>query len=163
MDQIDGKILAELRRDGRISNAELAERVRLSPSPCLRRVRRLEEEGIIVGYTARLNPDALGFGFRVFVGVTMSDERRDILVALEQQLAEQQEVLAAFRLFGDPDYLLLVGCADAVVYEKLYSQVLSNLPGVQRVTSYMIMKVAKADGGLAVFLASIVRVLRSGY
>lgn len=155
MDAVDRKILAELQREGRISNAELAERVSLSPSPCLRRVRRLEETGIITGYTAILDRGALGYGFQVFVAVEMSDERRSVLIELEERIAALPEVLAAFRLFGNPDYLLIVGCADAEVYEQFYSTTLSTLPGVQRVTSYMVMKTVKRTPGAPVVLISL--------
>lgn len=150
MDPVDRKILAELQREGRISNAELAERVSLSPSPCLRRVRRLEEAGVIAGYTAILDRAALGSSFQVFVAVEMSDERRSVLIELEERIAAMQEVRAAFRLFGNPDYLLIVGCADAEVYEQLYSSALSTLPGVQRVTSYMVMKTIKDTPGASI-------------
>lgn len=147
MDKIDRKILALLQEDGRISNAGLADRVRLTQSPCLRRVRRMEDEGVILGYAARINPEPLGFGFQVLVTVIMRAEDQEVVGSFEEQLAELAEVLEAYRLFGETDYLLRVACKDARSYERLYSERLTALPGVQSVTSHMIMKEVKRFSG----------------
>lgn len=143
MDAVDRKILAVLQEDGRISNADLADRVRLTQSPCLRRVRRLEEAGVIRGYAAQVDPESLGFGFQVFVSVSMQAEDQGAIATFEQQLGELVEVLEAYRLFGEPDYLLRVGCKDIESYERFYSERLTAIPGVRSVTSHMVMKKVK--------------------
>lgn len=102
MDDVDRKILAELQRDGRLTLTELAERVRLSVSPCHRRLRALERSGAITGYHARLDASALGLTFEALVFVTMRYEDRETIAAFERQLAGIPQVLSAQRLFGDP-------------------------------------------------------------
>ncbi|MEV0590823.1 Lrp/AsnC family transcriptional regulator [Nonomuraea cavernae] len=150
MDRIDRRILQELQRDGRISNTELADRVGLTPSPCLRRVRQLEEAGVIRGYRALLDGDAVGSGFQAFVTVVMRYEDHDTVAELERQVAGMPEVVEAHRLFGDPDFLLRVAVADLAAYERFYSEVLSGLPGVAQLTSHLAMKVVKSDTGLPI-------------
>ncbi|MEV5751935.1 Lrp/AsnC family transcriptional regulator [Actinoallomurus sp. NPDC052308] len=140
MDDVDRKILAELQRDGRLTLTELAERVRLSISPCHRRVRALERSGAITGYHARLDAGALGLTFEALVFVTMRYEDRETVAAFEQALAEIPNVLQAQRLFGDPDYLLRVVARDLAAYRRLYDERLATLPGVQRLSSTLVMK-----------------------
>src|SRR6478609_6229194 len=108
MDAVDRKILAELQRDGRLTITELADRVRLSVSPCHRRLRALESSGAITGYRAQLDAHALGLTFEALVFVTMRAADRDTIEAFEQAVAAIPHVLQAQRLFGDPDYLLRV-------------------------------------------------------
>jgi Lrp/AsnC family leucine-responsive transcriptional regulator len=150
VDRIDRQILRELQRDGRLSNAELAERVGLTPSPCLRRVNRLEQDGVIRGYRALLEPAAVGRGFQAFVSVVMAQEDRPTVAEFERRIAELPEVVEAMRLFGDPDYLLRVAVADIAAYERLHTDTLSLLPGVARLTSHLTMKQVKEDAGLPV-------------
>lgn len=140
MDDVDRKILAELQRDGRQTLTELAERVRLSVSPCHRRLRALERSGAITGYHAALNAPALGLGFEALVFVTMRYEDRQTVAAFETAVAEIPHVLQAQRLFGDPDYLLRIVTADLTAYQELEDDVLSALPGVQRLNSTLVMK-----------------------
>ncbi|GAA4613979.1 Lrp/AsnC family transcriptional regulator [Actinoallomurus liliacearum] len=140
MDDVDRKILAELQRDGRLTLTELAERVRLSISPCHRRLRALERSGAITGYHARLDAGALGLTFEALVFVTMRYEDRETVAAFEQALAEIPNVLQAQRLFGDPDYLLRVVARDLAAYRRLYDERLATLPGVQRLSSTLVMK-----------------------
>lgn len=140
MDEIDRKILAELRADGRLSLTELADRVRLSLSPCHRRVRNLEHTGVIAGYHAAINPAAVGLEFEAWVFVTMRSAERDVLDAFEQALMAVPAVVSAQRLFGDPDYQLRVLAANLGGYQKLYDEHLATLPGVQRLTSTLVMK-----------------------
>jgi DNA-binding Lrp family transcriptional regulator len=154
VDRIDRQILRELQRDGRLSNAELAERVGLTPSPCLRRVNRLEQDGVIRGYRARLDPAAVGRGFQAFVSVVMAKEDRSTVAEFERRIAELPEVVEAMRLFGDPDYLLRVAVADIAAYERLHTDTLSLLPGVARLTSHLTMKQVKEDAGLPVETAT---------
>lgn len=140
MDDVDRKILAELQRDGRLTLTELAERVRLSVSPCHRRLRALERSGAISGYHARLDAGALGLGFETLVFVTMRYEDRETVAAFEQQVAEIPHVIHAQRLFGDPDYLLRVVARDLPAYRQLYDERIAALPGVLRLNSTLVMK-----------------------
>jgi len=150
MDRLDRRILHELQQDGRLTNAELADRVGLTPSPCLRRVRQLEQQGVIRGYRAQLDPAAVGCGFQPFVTVVMRHEDRSTVAEFERRVAELPEVVEAHRLFGDPDYLLRVAVADLAAYERFVTDVLSGLPGIAQVHSHLTMKQVKADGGIPV-------------
>ncbi len=140
MDEVDRKILAELQRDGRLSLTELAERVRLSLSPCHRRVRTLERSGVISGYHATLDPRALGLNFEALVFVTMHSADRETLEAFERAVTATANIVHAQRLFGDPDYLLRILTVDLADYQKLYDNQLATLPGVQRLSSTLVMK-----------------------
>jgi DNA-binding Lrp family transcriptional regulator len=150
MDAIDRAILRLLQDDGRLTNRELAERVRLSPSPCLRRVRRLEASGAISGYHARLDPESVGRGFEVLVHADMQVKDRVTIEAFEAQVARLDEVLECRRLFGVPDYLLRVAVADLAAYERFYMAELADLPGVARLNSQFTMKSVKPGGRLPV-------------
>ena len=140
LDAIDRKILAELEAEGRLTVTELAERVRLSVSPCHRRLRELERAGAIRGYRAIVDPGAIGLGFHVLVYVTMDREDAETIAKFESALAMVPEVRHAERLFGDPDYLVRVATADLDAYQKLRDEKLATLPGVQRLTSTIVMK-----------------------
>lgn len=140
MDAIDRKILAELQVAGRLTVTELAERVRLSPAPCHRRLRELERTGTIQGYRAVIDPAAVGLGFEVLVNVTMDREDAATITAFETALAAIGEIRQAERLFGDPDYLLRVAATDLAGYVALRDEKLAALPGVQRLTSTIVMK-----------------------
>lgn len=140
MDKIDRKILAELQADGRLSVTELAERIGLSLSPCHRRVRALEQSGVISGYRAHLDPTALGLNFSAIVFVTLREGDRQAVAAFEAALVEVPQVVEAQRLFGDPDYLLHVITRDLPAFQQLYDEQLSALPSVQRLTSTLVMK-----------------------
>ncbi|MEU6700153.1 Lrp/AsnC family transcriptional regulator [Pseudonocardia sp. NPDC046786] len=150
MDAIDRKILAEVQRDGRITITELAERVRLSVSPCHRRLRALEESGAIAGYRAHLDPGVLGLGFDSLVFVTMRDADRVTVTAFEAAVAGIDNVVQAQRLFGDPDYLLRVITRDLSAFQQLYDDRLAALPGVQRLSSTLVMKSIVEDRPLPV-------------
>ncbi|MFD9128561.1 Lrp/AsnC family transcriptional regulator [Kitasatospora sp. NPDC059571] len=150
MDRTDRRILHELQRDGRLTNAELASRVDLTPSPCLRRVRQLEKDGVITGYRAQLDGAAVGRGFRPFVTVVMRHEDKATVADFEERVAALPEVVEAHRLFGEPDYLLRVAVADIAAYERFITDVLSGLPGIAQVNSLLTMKQVKADAGLPV-------------
>ncbi|MCK0091630.1 Lrp/AsnC family transcriptional regulator [Rhodococcus sp. HNM0563] len=140
MDAIDREILAELQKDGRLTITELADRVRLSISPCHRRLRALERDGAISGYHAQLDANALGLTFESLVFVTMHTAERITLDAFETAVATIPNVIQAQRLFGDPDYLLRVLTRDLSAYQTLYDEQLSALPGVQRLSSTLVMK-----------------------
>ena len=140
MDDVDRKILAELQQDGRLTITQLAERVKLSASPCHRRLRALERSGAISGYRAQLDAEALGLAFEALVFVTMHGADRDTVAAFEDAVADIPHVLQAQRLFGEPDYLLRVISRDLPHFQQLYDERLSTLPGVQRLTSTLVMK-----------------------
>src|SRR5471032_2700099 len=118
MDEVDRSILAVLDTDGRISNAELAQRVGLSPSPCLRRVRRLERTGMISGYRAVIDPAAIGRSLRVLVGVRIGRHARADVVAFERALINLPDVRYMFHVAGNYDYILQVEIADLPAYEN---------------------------------------------
>jgi len=140
MDALDRKILAELQQDGRLTVTELAGRVGLSLSPCHRRLRALEQSGAISGYHAHLDANALGLTFEALAFATMRAGDRDTVDAFEQAVAAIRQVLQAQRLFGDPDYLLRIITRDLPAYQKLYDNRLATLPGVQRLSSTLVMK-----------------------
>ncbi len=140
MDDVDRKILAELQQDGRLTVTELAARVRLSVSPCHRRLRELERSGAISGYRAVVEPAAVGLTFEALVFVSMRQEDRDTVAEFERAVGELAHVLDAQRLFGEPDYLLRVATADLAAFQRLYDERLATLPGVQRLTSTLVMK-----------------------
>jgi DNA-binding Lrp family transcriptional regulator len=149
VDAVDRAILRHLQAKGRLSNIELADRVGLSPSPCLRRVRRLEESGVIAGYRAVIDPAAVDLGFQVLVHVTMEVKDRLVTMeAFEARVAELDDVIECRRMFGDPDYLLWVAAADLAAYEELYMSKLVGLPGVARTVSQLTMKTVKPGGRL---------------
>jgi DNA-binding Lrp family transcriptional regulator len=140
MDATDRKMLAELQAAGRLTVTELAQRVSLSVAPCHRRLRELERSGAIRGYRAVIDPAAIGLGFEVLVHVTMEREDAATIASFEWSLAEVPEVHHAERLFGDPDYLIRVATADLAAYQTLRDEKLATLPGVQRLTSTIVMK-----------------------
>jgi Lrp/AsnC family transcriptional regulator, leucine-responsive regulatory protein len=145
MDEVDRTILTELEKDGRISNADLAERVGLSPSPCLRRVRRLEATGVIRGYRALVDPAVVGRGLRVFAGVRLVRHARADVVAFERAVVRLPEVVHTHHVTGNFDYLLQVEVADLPAYEDFHANRMASLPGVATVTSYVAMKTLSAD------------------
>ena len=144
MDEVDRSILAVLEKHGRISNAELAARVGLSPSPCLRRVRRLEKTGVIRGYRALIDPAAAGRSLRVFAGVRLVRHARADVVAFERAVIRLPEVVHSHHVTGNYDYLLQVEVADLPAYEDFHANQLASLPGVAMVTSYVTMKTLSA-------------------
>ena len=144
MDAIDRKIIAELQSDGRLSNVELADRVSLTPAPCLRRVRRLEEQGVIMGYTARINPHAVGRGFEVLVNVDLTRKDRVTFEAFEAAVAALDEVIELRRMFGLPDYLLRVATTSLESYETFVSTRLGDVPGIYKLDSHLTMKTIKS-------------------
>jgi len=145
MDEVDRSILAVLEADGRISNAELAARVGLSPSPCLRRVHRLEKTGVIRGYQALIDPAAVGRGLRVFAGVRLVRHARADVVAFERAVVQLSEVVHCHHVTGNYDYLLQVEVADLPAYADFHAHRLAGLPSVAAVTSYITMKTLSAD------------------
>jgi DNA-binding Lrp family transcriptional regulator len=145
MDAIDRAIINYLSEDGRLSNLELATRVGLSPSSCLRRVRNLEQDGVIRGYQAIINDDALGRGFKVTAYVDLGPIESATIQAFENAVVVLPEIIECRRMMGTPDYVLLVAAADLADYEKLYADKLSSLPGISRIRSQIAMKTVKSS------------------
>lgn len=147
LDQIDTKILSVLQADGRITNQDLAEQVNLSPSACLRRVRRLEDDGVIDGYGARLNPAAVGRASNIFIEITLSGQSEAILDAFEKAIAEIPDVMECYLMAGQADYLVRVAVSSAEDYERIHKMYLSRLPGVAGIRSIFTMRaVCKKQG-----------------
>ena len=142
LDRTDHSILRELQLDGRISNVKLAERINLSESACLRRVKMLEDAGIIDGYAMLINQAAVGLSGNVFVEITLNRQRREDQDAFEAGVARVPEVMECYLMSGDYDYLLRVVVADAGDYERIHHEQLTSLPGVARVRSSFALRAA---------------------
>lgn len=135
LDRTDQQILALLQQDGRLTNAALAEKIHLSASACLRRVQRLEREGVIAGYVAVLDPASVGRGTSVFVEVSLNSQREDALEAFEQAVRDCTAISECHLMSGGSDYLLRVAVADTQEYERIHKQHLSRLPHVALIRS----------------------------
>ncbi|MGA5360176.1 Lrp/AsnC family transcriptional regulator [Streptomyces purpurascens] len=146
LDAVDREILFHLRQDGRLSNVELAKRVGLTPPPCLRRVKRLEESGVIAGYRAVIDPAAVGRELEVLIDVEIYAQDRRTVEEFEATVASYEEVVEFRRMYGRPDYFLRVAVADHAAYEAFMMGRLSGLPAVLRLDSHLTMKTIKVDG-----------------
>ncbi|GAB3591016.1 MULTISPECIES: Lrp/AsnC family transcriptional regulator [Acetobacter] len=145
-DPITDAILRHLRHDGRLSNAELAERIGLSPSSCLRRVRRLEEEGIIRGYQAIIARRTAPPLATVIVQITLERQTEECLRRFESRIRECPDVRECYLMTGDADYLLRVEARDMQDYERIHKEELSRMPGVVRIQSnFAIRPVVQQD------------------
>jgi Lrp/AsnC family transcriptional regulator, leucine-responsive regulatory protein len=147
MDTIDDKILRELTADGRITNAELAQRVALSPSACLRRVQELERLGVITGYRAVLDAARLGMGFLAYVAVGLSRHALAEQQGFEQAMAACPAVRECHNVTGSFEYLLRVEVADLPAYKRFHADVLGALSQVATITSYIVMASTKDERG----------------
>lgn len=143
MDEIDMGILAALQRDGRITNQDLAVAVGISPSPCLRRVRQLEQDGVIQRYTALVNPHILGLGLHAFVEVKLDRQNRSSVDRFEAELRKLPEVLECYLMAGDWDYVLRVMVRDLDAFRDFHMNKLGRMPGVANVKSSISMKQVK--------------------
>jgi DNA-binding Lrp family transcriptional regulator len=135
LDRYDRAILSALQRDGRITNVELAARVNLSESACLRRVRALEESGLIDRYVAMISQSKVGLPGNVFVNIGLQREEDSELSAFEEAVRGIPEVMECYLMTGEFDYLLRVAVADMADFERLHKDFLTRLPGVARVNS----------------------------
>lgn len=140
LDEIDAAILGALQDDGRLTNADLADRVSLSPSACHRRVKALEAEGVIAGYAAVLNAKRVGRGLTVIVLVTLENQKRETMEAFERAVAEIEHVSDCSLTTGAEDYFLQLQVRDASDYERVHRERLSGLPGVARLVSNIAMR-----------------------
>ncbi len=148
IDDRDRAILRELMRDGRLTNAELAERVHLSASACLRRVRALEESGLIAGYAMLLDPAAAGLPGAAFISVTLDQQGRAALDRFEAQVQRHAEIIECYLLAGAADYMLRVAYRDAHDFERIHTEIITRLPGVSRVQSTMTLRTVKKTTAL---------------
>lgn len=148
LDAIDRRIVAELQADARLSNVELAERVGLSPSPCLRRVKRLEQDGYIIGYRAALRRDRVGLGFSAFVGVKLESHANARALEFEKTVCLWPEVVACHLVSGDADYFLEVVVPDLEHYQSFLVGKLLELPIIREVRSNIALQTVKAGAPL---------------
>ena len=140
LDAIDRLILENLQNDARMRNVELAEKVGLSPSPCLRRVGNLEETGVIRGYATLVDAEAVGLPVSVFVSVTLEKQIEKTLEKFEKEIRARPEVMECYLMTGDADYLLRVVTADLGAYERFLIEHLTRIPGVASIKSSFALK-----------------------
>ncbi|HET9976136.1 MAG TPA: Lrp/AsnC family transcriptional regulator [Burkholderiaceae bacterium] len=140
LDRLDRELLKVLQSDGRLANAELAQRIGLSASACLRRLQRLEQSGVIAGYAATLNGDAIGRPTTVFIEITLTGQGSAVLDAFERAVAACPDVLECHLMSGDFDYLLRVAVADVRDYERVHRQQVAAFPHVARVRTAFAMR-----------------------
>jgi Lrp/AsnC family leucine-responsive transcriptional regulator len=150
LDPIDRKILATLQRDGRMSLADLAQQVGLSPSPCLRRVRMLEEAGIISRYVAMVDQQAVGLPVSVFVSIKLESQREEALTKFGKSIERWPEVLECYLMTGPRDYLLRVVVSDLSAYERFLKQKLTKLTGIASIESSFALEQVKYTNSLPV-------------
>ena len=140
LDAIDRRILERLQHDGRLSNADLAEQVGLSSSPCWRRVKALEEAGVIKGYAAQLDAKSVGLSVNVFMSVSLSTQVEKALKDFERAAAERPEVMECYLMTGDSDYLIRVMLPDIAALERFILEQLTPIPGIEKIRSSFTLK-----------------------
>ncbi|AYJ47609.1 Lrp/AsnC family transcriptional regulator [Rhodococcus sp. P1Y] len=145
MDAIDEHILLLLQENGRLTNQELAAHVGLTPAPCLRRVRKLEQDGVITGYSANIDRTRMGRGFEVIIHADLVAKDFRTVAAFEERIAGMSEVAEVRRMFGIPDYFIRVRVADLAAFEKWLTTQLMGDPAIARVDSRITMKILKSD------------------
>jgi Lrp/AsnC family leucine-responsive transcriptional regulator len=150
LDAMDRQILAELQADGKLSNVELAQRIHLSPSACLRRVRQLEEAGVIERYAALLNPKKMGQHGTSFTIVNLESMSNQVLQAFEQAVRDEPQILDCYYIAGANDYMIRFCYRDAEDLERFHTEVLMRLPGVERSNSMLVLRTVKKTTALPV-------------
>ena len=145
LDEIDRKIIAALQGAGRLAIVDLADKVGLSATPCQRRVKRLEEEGLITRYAALVSPAAMGFGLQALVEVTLDDHSEKTVEAFEAAIRSRTEVVACYAVTGDMDFLLHVFAPDLAAFSDFALKALLRMPGVKGTRSSFIMQAIKSD------------------
>lgn len=143
LDRIDQKILRELQKDGRLSNVELAKRVGLSPTPCLERVRRLEADEFILGYTALVDANKVGAALLVFVEITLSKTSPEDFDEFSKAVQKLDEILECHLVSGSFDFLLKTRVANMAAYRELLGETLLRLPSVRESRTYVVMEEVK--------------------
>jgi len=149
LDQIDLAILATLQKDGRITNVALAKQVGLSTTPCLERVRSLEEAGFIKGYSAQLSAEKLGLGLMVFIEVSLEKTSESVFDEFRKAVLDIPEILECFMIAGGFDYLLKIRVPDMGSYRSFLGKVLSGVPGISVTHSYTVMEEVKELSALS--------------
>ena len=144
---MDDAILFHLRQDSSLTNTELADLVGLTPSPCLRRVKKLEESGVIDGYTARLDPEKLGLQIQAFIQVRIERQSKDVAESFEEAVRRLPEIRACYVMTGDLDFLLHVFVADLKAFSEFTMHTLIGLPGVKDIRSSLVLESIKPDEG----------------
>ena len=150
LDDTDKKIIRLIQSEGRITNNELAKRINLTTTPTLERVRRLEREGIIEGYSARINKEAVGRGFTAFVKVTLKVHQLNLMEEFTSAIKEIPEILACYHTTGDGDFLLHVVARDTKDYEQLMRNKLTTLPDVERLHTSIVLNTIKDQSPIPV-------------
>jgi len=150
LDKVDRRILAVLQQDGRISAVDLAERIGLSPTATGERLRRLQKEGVIAGFTARIDPHRIGLGLLVFVEVSLDKTTPDVFERFAAAVRRAPEVLECHMVSGGFDYLVKTRVSDMAAYRRFLGDVLLALPGVRETRTYAVMEEVKTDGALPV-------------
>ena len=150
IDDVDRHILLELQCDGRLSNQELADRVGLSPSPCLRRVRHLQEAGVISGYRANVDPQVLGLAITAFARLTLLSHTPEVVDAVEHKLRELPEVVEAYLLAGDDDYLVKIVVDSFASYERLLRAEIRGIPSLASIKTTFAFAVTKPPSPLPI-------------
>ena len=149
LDRIDRRILSHLQNDGRLSYVELANKVGLSTSPCLERVKRLERDGFITGYSARLAADKLQAGLLVFVEISLNYTSGDVFKEFRSAVKLWPEIQECHLVSGDFDYLLKIRIADMTAYRELLGEIIHTLPGVRDSRTLVAMETVKESGEIA--------------
>jgi Lrp/AsnC family leucine-responsive transcriptional regulator len=150
LDAIDLRILHTIQADGRMAVVDLAERVNLSKSPCLKRLRRLEKDGFILGYSARLDPKKLALGHLVFVQVKLANTSRGVLEQFNHAVQTIPQIQSCHMMSGGYDYLLKIRTRDMEDYRILLSDVISALPGIAQTSTFPVMEEVKDDISLSI-------------
>ena len=143
MDAVDIRILNELQADGSLTNLELAKRVHLSPSPCLTRVKALENAGVIDRYVALVQPKSLGLNLSVFISISLKEQSKSALAAFEKSIADHDEIMECYLMTGDSDYLIRVAVADITALEKFILEQLTPIAGIEKIRSSFALKQVK--------------------
>jgi DNA-binding Lrp family transcriptional regulator len=150
LDAIDRRILRALQRDGRLQNVDLAQEVGLSPSPCLRRVRRLEEAGVIERYAAMLDAAKIGFGMTIFARVWLTGQDQDTVSAFVTAIRALPQVAECYLMAGDCDFLIRVLVRDLDAYRRFQVEHLARIPGVRSIKTDISMQTVKPSGALPI-------------
>ena len=143
LDAVDIRILNELQNDGSLTNLELAKRVHLSPSPCLTRVKALENAGVIERYVALVRPKTLGLNLSVFISISLKEQSKEALAAFEKSIADHDEIMECYLMTGDSDYLIRVAVADITALEKFILEQLTPIAGIEKIRSSFALKQVK--------------------
>ena len=150
MDRIDQRLLSSLQDDSRRSIAELAEQVALSPSACHRRIKQLEDSGIIQGYGARVDGKKLGYAMEFFIEVSLETQHEEALTSFESSVKEIPEILECFLMTGESDYILRIAVKDTEDYERFYRETLGKMPGVSRIQSSLVLRTISRRTGYVI-------------